>query len=96
MDPDETTNGAAQVQMPQYQSHKKVWALKIKSVTVVNEDGSCSLAFEEEGYAPIRVDGEWVMRHNPQVGGYYVVYPGDGYASWSPAKAFEEGYTKIG
>lgn len=26
--------------------------------------------------------------------GYYVVYD-DGYKSWSPAKAFEEGYTKI-
>lgn len=26
--------------------------------------------------------------------GYYVVYT-DGYVSWSPAKAFEEGYTKV-
>jgi hypothetical protein len=30
---------------------------------------------------------------NP-VGGYYVRYE-NGFESWSPAKAFEEGYTKI-
>ena len=30
----------------------------------------------------------------PRVGGYYVVYA-DGYKSFSPATAFEEGYTKI-
>ena len=29
-----------------------------------------------------------------QVGGYYVVYTG-GYKSWSPAEAFEDGYTKV-
>ena len=28
------------------------------------------------------------------LGGYLVVYD-DGYVSWSPAKAFEEGYTRI-
>jgi hypothetical protein len=34
-----------------------------------------------------------MIKHAPQVGGYYVRYP-DGYESWSPAKAFEEGYTE--
>lgn len=29
-----------------------------------------------------------------KVGGYYVVYE-DGYESWSPAEAFEKGYTLI-
>ena len=37
---------------------------------------------------------EWLDKHNPEVGGYYVVYE-DGYKSFSPAKAFEEGYTLI-
>ena len=27
-------------------------------------------------------------------GGYYVRYP-DGYESWSPAEAFEDGYTLV-
>ena len=35
-----------------------------------------------------------VEKHNPEAGGYYVVYE-DGYKSFSPAKAFEEGYTRI-
>lgn len=44
--------------------------------------------------AAIPVSKEWLDKHNPQPGGYYVVYQ-DGYASYSPAKAFEEGYTRI-
>jgi hypothetical protein len=49
---------------------------------------------EESGFAPIKVDGEYMAKHKPQPGGYYVVYS-DGYKSFSPAKAFEEGYTRI-
>lgn len=73
----------------------------------VNPDGSLSAkgsdpdeevvgAFitpEEEGYAAFPVNRKYMIKHNPQVGGYYVVYA-DGYKSWSPAKAFEEGYTR--
>lgn len=87
-------------EMPKYQSHKHVWALKIASVTDPNTDPNCVtdgprvLAFEEEGYAPIVVDAAYVRKHNPQPGGYFVVYA-DGYQSWSPAKAFEEGYTRV-
>lgn len=33
-------------------------------------------------------------RGMPKVGDYVVVYD-DGYTSWSPAKAFESGYTRI-
>ena len=47
---------------------------------------------EEDGYAPFKVDNEYITKHNPQPGGYYVVYA-DGYKSWSPPKAFEGGYT---
>ena len=36
-----------------------------------------------------------MKRHQPQVGGYYVVYAPDGYASFSPADVFEEGYTLV-
>ena len=38
--------------------------------------------------------GTWLDKHNPAVGGYYVVYK-DGYESFSPAQAFEEGYARI-
>lgn len=88
--------------MPLYQCHKKVWALKIKRIEVgldeeTNEPTpvSCSLIFEEkERFEPIEVGVEYLAKHNPKPGGYYVVYE-DGYNSFSPAKAFEEGYTPI-
>ena len=48
----------------------------------------------EEGYAPFRVDWEYMHKHKPEVGGYYVVYE-DGYKSFSPAKAFEDGYAAV-
>ncbi len=49
---------------------------------------------EDEGYAEFPVSREFMLKHSPQSGGYYVVY-GDGYKSYSPAKAFEEGYTRV-
>lgn len=89
--------------MPQYQSHKKVWALKIKSIVFDSDlaketnretTGGATITPEDDGYGPFEVDHAYVSKHKPQTGGYYVVYD-DGYKSWSPAKAFEEGYTKL-
>jgi len=48
----------------------------------------------EEGYAPFFVDAQFLVKHQPEVGGYFVQYA-DGCKSFSPAKAFEEGYTLI-
>lgn len=89
--------------MPKYKSHKEVWALKIDDIhydkdeahkTGRESDGSALIKPAEEGYAPFRVDLAYVRKHDPKIGGYYVVYK-DGYKSFSPAKAFEEGYTRI-
>ena len=77
----------ASAEMPRYQSHKKVWALKIKDVT------GCTITPADEGYAPFEVQPEMYLRYTPVAGDYYVVYE-DGYKSFSPAKAFEEGYTR--
>lgn len=88
---------AAQIQMPQYESHKRVWALKIKAVINAppsSPPGSMALEFNELGYAPLTVRGEYIDKHQPYAGGYYVKYQ-DGYESFSPAKAFEEGYTRL-
>ena len=82
----------AQRELPRYQCHKKVWALKIKEI--VGVDGGAEITPEEKGYAAFPVSLEYVNKHNPHVGGYYVVYQ-DGYKSFSPAEAFEEGYTKL-
>lgn len=48
----------------------------------------------EAGFPPFQVSFEYVRKHGPKPGGYYVLYE-DGYESYSPAKAFEEGYAKI-
>lgn len=42
----------------------------------------------------VMVAAEYVEKHKPTVGGYYVRYA-DGYESYSPAEAFEGGYTRI-
>lgn len=83
--------------MPEYVCHKRVWALKIKAV--INAPPGCDvgvMAFEPEvsGYAPVTLSAEYMAKHKPEAGGYYVVYA-DGYRSYSPAKAFEEGYTAV-
>lgn len=93
-----SSGGSSARQMPLYNCHKQVWALKINEVidpTKPGEetDGSRILVPVEEGFGPFRVDREYVRKHNPQAGGYYVVYK-DGYRSFSPSQAFEEGYTR--
>lgn len=77
--------------MPGYKSHKEVWAMKIRHI-VSRVDGGAELTFEDGSGRP--VSAEYVRKHDPQVGGYLVIYD-DGYESWSPAEAFEAGYTKI-
>jgi hypothetical protein len=90
---------AAATEMPRYECRKTVWALRIAELKQTGDldtesDGSLLLVPAEAGYAPFRVDPEYVRKHNPKAGGYYVVYL-DGYTSWSPAEAFETGYTRI-
>lgn len=96
-------NTAPGREMPRYRSHNQVWALRIARIEYDSDDakledretdGSAIITPIEEGYAPFKVDHAYVHKHKPQVGGYYVVHQ-DGYKSWSPADAFEDGYTKI-
>ena len=92
-----TDQDVPQKEMPQYQSHKKVWALKIEAVEHVGEgegDPGWQLAIADEGFAPVPTNKAWIDRHLPEAGGYYVVYE-DGYASYSPKEAFEKGYTRM-
>jgi hypothetical protein len=91
--------GSAATEMPRYKCHKVVHALKIAKVLDPtlpgNEsDGSRVIVPDEAGYAPFAVERDYVRKHNPQPGGYFVVYE-DGYKSFSPAQAFESGYTRI-
>ena len=95
----DSQSAGASTEMPRYKCHKEVWALKIEKVLDPtlpgNEtDGSRVLVPEDGNYAPFKVDHAYVRKHAPQPGGYYVVYK-DGYESFSPAEAFEEGYARI-
>jgi cytochrome oxidase assembly protein ShyY1 len=80
--------------MPKFRCHKEVWALKIASICETAGCLGAVLTSADIGYGPVQVDCAYINRHKPYVGGYYVVYE-DGYESFSPAKAFEDGYTRI-
>lgn len=82
-------------EMPRYQCHKKVWALKIARIDYPTKTGGAIIHPADEGYAAFAVSADYVRRHHPLAGGYYVVYEGDGYKSYSPAQAFEAGYTRL-
>ena len=81
-------------EMPKYKCHKEVWSLKIKNLEYDIKRGGVLIIPEEDGFGSILKDHPWKIKHNPEVGGYYVVYE-DGYTSYSPAEAFEGGYSKV-
>jgi hypothetical protein len=97
--------------LPQWRCHKVVGAFKIGGIVqdgefryrVVPDPDVPSDAHLGQGVEvsvetfrartsdnsrPLRFPAEYI-------GGYLVQYE-DGYLSWSPAKAFEDGYTRIG
>lgn len=82
--------------LPRWRCHKVVQAAKIEEI---RRDGQpmngARLIFTPTGAVLSRfVCGAWLDRHNPQVGGYFVIYD-DGYESYSPPEAFESGYTPV-
>lgn len=93
-------------EMPRYKCHKIVYALKIADIQAAcgdrvaapNEesDGGMFITPADDGYAPFRAKHDWPRKFHGSKDdfGYYVVYE-NGYASWSPTKAFEEGYEKL-
>ncbi len=91
------------VELPKYKSYKVVHAIKIKSIESDSDraykenrktDYGAYLATDDCACEPIKVSRQYMAKHDPQVGGYYVVYK-DGYKSFSPAEAFESGYSRM-
>ena len=83
-------------ELPKYLCHKIVWALKIADVKRGQlADGTGEIVPADEGYRSFRVSRAYMLKHDPQPGCYYVLY-GEGYKSFSPAAAFESGYTRLG
>jgi len=84
-------------EMPKYKCHKEVWALKIDAIEFESNSAENSTAIirpANDGYAPFVVSREYMEKHKPVAGGYYIVYE-NGYKSFSPADAFESGYTPL-
>jgi hypothetical protein len=83
--------------LPQYQCHKVVRAARILAIGP-NPRAAGFVVRLEMGDPPegleLDVSLRWRAKHDVHVGGYFVVYD-DGYLSYSPAAAFESGYTKI-
>lgn len=77
--------------MPVYESHKKVRGLKIAEIKP-GANGFQALIFEDKRYAPVEVSDQWIQEKHAVAPGYFVLYD-DGYTSWSPVQAFEEGNT---
>jgi hypothetical protein len=80
-------------QPPQYRSHKQVGALRILGIEI-GSDQRGLISFHEPGFAPIMCEPKMFSRYMPVQGDYLVFYE-DGYQSFSPKKAFEDGYTRI-
>ncbi len=77
---------------PIFQSHKVVEAFRIEGTRQI-DDFMWNL-FPKQGMPAVVVTSDFITKHNPQVGGYWVRYE-DGYESYSPAHAFESGYTPM-
>lgn len=76
-----------QLPLPQFRSHKVVGAAKIVEIW----DGD---KVDLGQYGIVTVGADWIAEKRAVKGGYFVAYQ-DGYTSYSPAKAFEEGNTAI-
>lgn len=94
-------------ELPEYICHKRVRAAKIAERRPSKYDEATGEILEYEltlwGPDDTELGRVFVAHEKPWTGGilgsiaggYYVVYS-DGYASYSPAKPFEEGYRLIG
>lgn len=78
-------------QLADWKCHKIVKAGKVISLNLDN-----IVAVEDADGAECNIEMPMTAfsRGAPAPGDYIVIYE-DGYKSWSPAKAFEEGYTRL-
>jgi len=78
---------------PKYKCHKEVSAVKITGVEH-GADGSMTLHLAD-GFDNVLFSHEEMKRtRRPEAGWYLIIYS-DGFKSFSPAKAFEDGYAPI-
>lgn len=78
------------MELPKYRSHKVVEAAPIEFLT----EGMVHVKVGETIHG-VAVPEDFYGRGTPQLGDYIVRYQPDGYLSWSPREAFEDGYTRL-
>lgn len=79
--------------VPVYRSHKHVRALEIMSCAPL-VGGGCVICFFGGRFPSQTCGAEMFSRYQPVTGDFYVIYE-DGYRSFSPRKAFLDGYTLV-
>lgn len=77
--------------MQRYQSHKIVEAFKVMEAEV---QGEWMIVWNGDRSETLSIETKRCPLPSETLGGYAIRYP-DGFTSWSPAKAFEEGYVGI-
>lgn len=85
--------------LPQWKCHKIVRAAQIKKIEAARMGAQLLTIEAPNPPTPLSLceylaKQEMLVRYVPVIGDYLVVYE-DGYVSFSPAKAFEEGYTRM-
>ena len=89
-----------ETEIPLYQCHKRVRAFKIGRIVepsrrqVFIGSAAAGLLSSPDFRHTATVRAEYFEKHKPRPGGFYILYE-DGYESYSPAQAFESGYTRI-
>lgn len=74
--------------LPLYKSHKTVRAVPIEGF---DYSSNSKVKIHLKGQPAVLLPSETVQRYKPVSGDYLVIYE-DGYESFSPRKAFEDGY----
>lgn len=80
--------------LPQYKCHKVVRAAKIITMPPLVADEATIDDIGLAGGVIVKETQHWRRNHKAAIGGYYVVDE-DGYASYSPSRAFEAGYKPL-
>ena len=71
---------------------KVLWALKIALVEIT--DDGAELTPADPDFASFFVSSEYMDKHDPEEGGYYICYKG-GYESFCSVEQFEAGHEAI-
>lgn len=80
------------MEMPLYECHKKVRAVKIGAIQV--EDGFCYLKPVDDKYDEIKLTIGWYRKNKPGPNGYYIEEP-NGQTSYLNEEAFKRDYEKV-